>query len=430
MLVYVGMSADIIHPGHINLLKEASKYGEILVGVLTDQAIAEYKRIPFMSYSERREVVESLKFVKNVIPQETLSYKDNILTHKPDFVVHGDDWQNGVQQNTRQEVIETLDIYGGKLIEIPYTVGVSSTKFIDQLNNSASLPAIRLPRLKRILEVKNIIRVIEAHSGLSALLGEETFISKSSKKIEFDALWLSSLTDATSRGMPDIEVVDISERVSKITEITRVTSKPIIFDADTGGYPEHLYYTIRTLERNGVSAAIIEDKTGLKRNSLLGNDVEQFQDSIEKFSEKIATGISAKLSSDFMLIARIESLILDKPLSDALNRAEKYLEAGADGIMIHSRKKDGSEIIEFCKTFKKIYANIPLVVVPTSFNHIRVEEFEEYGVNIVIYANQLIRSAYPAMQQILEKILQNDRSLECEKDLLSISDVLKLIPGV
>jgi phosphoenolpyruvate mutase len=429
MLVYVGMSADIIHIGHLNLLKEASKYGQVLVGVLTDQAIAEYKRIPFMAYSERVEVVSCLKFVHDVVAQETLSYRENILKYKPDFVVHGDDWKNGVQQKTRSEVIDTLNSYGGKLVEIPYTIGVSSTKFIDQINNSASLPSIRLPRLRRILEVKNTIRVMEAHSGLSALLAENTFILKDGIKTEFDALWLSSLTDATSRGMPDIEVVDISERVAKITEITQVTSKPIIFDADTGGHPEHLHYTIRTLERNGVSAAIIEDKTGLKRNSLLGNDVSQFQDSVESFSEKIAMGVSAKLSEDFMLIARIESLILDKPLADALARAEKYIEAGADGIMIHSRKKDGTEIIDFCRTFKKVYPNVPLVVVPTSFNHITVHQFEEFGVNVIIYANQLIRSSYPVMKKVAEEILKNDRTLEVEKDLLSISEVLKLIPG-
>lgn len=425
------MSADLIHAGHLNILEEARKYGKVTVGILTDNAIASYKRVPFMDFEERVLIVKSLKVVDSVIPQETLSYRNNILKLKPKYVIHGDDWIDGVQANTRKEVIETLSTYGGKLIEIPYTKGKSSTQLIDIIQKSNWLPDFRRNQLNRILKTKKFVRAMEAHNGLSGLIVENSKIThQDGLSKSFDAMWMSSLTDSTSRGMPDIEAVDISSRLSTLNEICQVTTKPIIFDADTGGEPEHLYYTLKSLQSLGVSAVIIEDKTGLKRNSLFGNDVHQEQESVDIFCNKIKFARRAIISDDFYLIARIESLILDKGLQDALFRANEYVEAGADGIMIHSRSKQPDEVINFCNHFRQIHSEIPLVVVPTTFNLITEEELIQNGVNIVIYANHLLRSAYPAMKEVAESILRNSRSHEIEKKLYPIKDILTLIPEI
>tara|TARA_Y100001970_G_scaffold94234_1_gene118807 strand:+ start:27 stop:1328 length:1302 start_codon:yes stop_codon:yes gene_type:complete len=427
--VYVGMSADLIHPGHLNVIKKARELGKVTIGLLTDEAIASYKRIPFMEYSQRCEIIENIKGVNKVIPQKTLDYIPNLKKLKPDFVVHGDDWKSGVQKETRNNVIKTLKEWGGELIEIPYTENISSTKLNNALKEIGTTPEVRLKSLRRMLDVKESIRFLDIHNALSALIVENCSIENSEGRSEFDGMWASSLTDSTAKGKPDIEAVDVSSRVSTLNQILEVTTKPIIYDADTGGQIEHFKFTIKTLERIGISAAIIEDKTGLKKNSLLGTEVAQTQDTIENFSEKIKAGKHAQTTTDFMIIARIESLILEKGLDDAIKRAKAYLDAGADGIMIHSRKKDPSEIFEFCKKYSKIKNKKTLVVVPSSFNTVTEDELKDYGVNIIIYANQLLRSAYPAMKKTAESILKNKRSAECDKDMLPIKDILELIPG-
>jgi phosphoenolpyruvate phosphomutase len=428
-IVYVGMSADLIHPGHLNVIRKASELGKVTVGLLTDSAIASYKRIPFMTFEQRFEVINNIKGVDEVIAQETLNYIPNLMLIKPDYVVHGDDWATGVQQKVRQEVIDTISTWGGKLVEVPYTKGISSTKFNAALKELGVTPDLRRGKLRRMLNTKPLLRFIESHSGLTGLIIENMSVSIDSITREFDGMWSSSLTDSTLKGKPDIEAVDVSSRVNSLNDILEVTTKPVIYDADTGGQIEHLKFTVRTLERIGVSAMIIEDKIGLKKNSLLGNDVEQNQDTIEGFSEKISAAKKSQISDDFMVIARIESLILDAGMQDALHRAIAYLNAGADGIMIHSRKKDSKEIIEFCKEYNKIPNRAPLVVVPTSYSHITEDELERIGVNIVIYANQLLRASYPAMASVAKSILENGRSAEIEKDILSISEILDLIPG-
>jgi len=427
--VYVAMSADLIHPGHINILKEAAKLGDVTVGLLTDKAIASYKRIPFMSFEQRKNVIENIKDVTRVIPQETLDYRPNLKNIKPDFVVHGDDWKEGIQIKTRQQVIETIANWGGELIEIPYTHGISST----QLNNSMAVIGttvdVRRARLRRLINAKPILRILEAHNPLSALIAENTIVKRNEKNVSFDGIWSSSLTDSTAKGKPDIEAVDITSRINSVNDIFEVTSKPMLFDADTGGRAEHFEFTVRSLERSGVSAVIIEDKIGLKKNSLFGNDVLQTQDSIEEFSKKITRGKAAQISNDFMIIARIESLILEAGMDDALLRAKAYIKAGADGIMIHSRHKDPSEIIEFMLKFRATDINTPVVIVPTSFNTVTIEEFIEMGVNIVITANHMLRSAYPAMLKVAKSVLENGRSLEAEPDCMSIIEILNIIPG-
>lgn len=427
--VYVGMSADLLHPGHINIIMEASKLGEVTVGLLTDKAIASYKRLPYLDYQQRSSVVNAIKGVVNVIPQETLDYSDNLRALKPDYVIHGDDWQTGVQVKTRQKVIDVLAEWGGELKEISYTPGISSTQLNQDIKAVGTTPDIRLKRLRRLLAAKPLIRILECHSGLSGLIVEHSQVKRNGKMEEFDAMWSSSLTDSTAKGKPDIETIDITSRLTTINDIFETSTKPMIFDADTGREPEHFAFTVKSLERLGVSAVIIEDKVGLKKNSLLGNDVEQQQETIEGFCHKIRTGKQARITEDFMVIARIESLILEKGMDDAVTRAIAYIAAGADGIMIHSREKEPDEILEFCERYKQLEHQVPLVAVPSSYNKVTEAELEEAGVNIVIYANHLLRAAYPAMQHVAESILTNSRSLECENDCLSIKQILKLIPG-
>ncbi len=424
--VYVGMSADLVHPGHMNIIKTATQYGDVIVGLLTDRAIASYKRLPYMSYEQRKAVIENIKGVTEVVPQDTLDYRPNLEKIKPDYVVHGSDWREGVQAQTRQQVIDTLAKWGGELIEPEYTQGISSTKLNNVLKELGTTPDIRRARLRRLINAKNVIRIMEAHNALSALIVENI---KSDNNVEYDGFWSSSLTDSTSKGKPDIEAVDVTARINTINEIFEVTTKPMIYDADTGGIAEHFAFTVRTLERTGVSAVIIEDKTGLKKNSLFGNEVVQMQDSIENFCHKIEVGKRAQITADFMIIARIESLILEKGMDDALTRARAYIKAGADGIMIHSRQKSPDEILEFCKKLRNENTDIVLVVVPTSFNEITATKLSEAGVNIVIYANHMLRAAYPGMKKVAKMILQNDRSFEAEKELLSIKEILNLIPG-
>lgn len=428
-IVYVGMSADLVHPGHLNILTEAKKLGTVVVGVLTDAAIASYKRMPYMSYEQRAEVVANLRSVDKVIPQHSLDYSENLISLKPDFVVHGDDWKEGIQRKTRERVIEVLSEWGGELVEVPYTAGISSSQLNNALKELGTTPQLRLGSLRRLLAAKPLLRFLDVHHALSGLIIEHTEVLVNGKSRQFDGMWGSSLTDSTAKGKPDIEAVDVSSRMSTLNEIIEVTTKPIIYDADTGGQIEHFKFTVRTLERLGLSAAIIEDKTGLKKNSLFGNEVAQTQDSIENFCEKISAAKSVQVTQDFMVIARIESLILEAGMDDAIVRAKAYLNAGADGIMIHSRQKDPAEIIEFCNRYKALENRKPLVVAPSSYNSITEDELQAVGVNVVIYANQLLRSAYPAMRDTAKSILKHSRSAECDQSMMPIKEILELIPG-
>ena len=428
-VVYVGMSADLIHPGHINILDRAAGLGEVVVGLLTDAAIAGYKRLPHMTFDQRKMVVENLKQVSRVVPQETLDYVPNLRELRPDFVVHGDDWRTGVQRETRQQVIAALKEWGGELVEVPYTEGISSTQLNESVKQIGTTPSVRLSRLRRLIENKPIVRVLEAHNGLTGLIAETTEVERDGRMVEFDAMWSSSLTDSTSRGKPDIEAVDISSRLQTINDLFEVTTKPLIFDGDTGGKPEHFTFTVRSLERLGASAVIIEDKEGLKRNSLFGTDVAQTQSTIEDMSGRIAVGKQAQITDDFMIVARLESLILDKGMDDAVMRANAYVEAGADAIMIHSRRKEPDEIFEFCRLAQDFDTPVPIVAVPSSYNSVSEQELIDHGVNVVIYANHMLRAAYPAMRKVAETILHNGRSLEADPLMSPISDALKIIPG-
>lgn len=427
--VYLGMIGDIMHPGLINIINEGARYGKVIIGLFTDKAIASHRRLPYMSYEQRKNVVENIKGVGCVVPQDEWSYVPNLLHYKPDYIIHGDDWKEGPEQELRQQTFDAMRQIGGEVIEIPYTQGINSSSLNKELNAIGTTPDVRLKSLRRLIAAKPIVRIMEAHDGLSGLIIENIEVQKGLKTETFDGMWSSSLTDSTSKGKPDIEAVDLTTRMQDLTNILECTTKPIIYDGDTGGKPEHFVFTVRTLERNGISAIIIEDKIGLKKNSLFGTDAIQTQDTIEGFCHKIRMGKEAQVTRDFMIIARCESLIAGKSVDDALERTFAYVDAGADGIMIHSKEKTGEDIREFCQRFREKHPSVPIVVVPTTYNHIKEDELHQWGVNIVIYANHMLRAAYPAMYKCAETILENERSLEANPLCMPIKQILELIPG-
>ncbi len=427
--VYLGMIGDIMHPGLINIIREGAKHGSVMIGLFTDKAIATHRRIPYMTYEQRKEVIASIRGVDSIVPQDEWSYVPNLLRYKPDYIIHGDDWTTGPEQELREATFQAMRQIGGEVIEIPYTQGINSSSLDKEVTSIGTTPDVRLKSLRRLIAAKPIVRIMEAHDGLSGLIIEKLMVSHGLETRYFDGMWSSSLTDSTSKGKPDIEAVDLTTRMQDLTNILECTTKPIIYDGDTGGLPEHFQFTVRTLERNGISAVIIEDKTGLKKNSLFGTEVEQTQDSIESFCHKIRMGKAAQVTPDFMVIARCESLIAGKSMDDALTRCLAYVDAGADGIMIHSRNKSGADIKEFCTRFRSRHPFVPIVVVPTSYNQITEDELHDWGANIVIYANHMLRAAYPAMYKCAQTILEHGRSLEADPLCMPIKQILELIPG-
>ena len=425
-IVYVGLSADILHEGHINILKIACSYGDVVVGLLTDEAIASYKNIPFLNFKQRRVVLENLRYVKKVIPQKTLDYVDNLNFIRPDYVVHGDDWKSGVQKMTRDRVVKALKKWSGKLIEPKYTKNISSTIIKNKISEVLS-PENRVSRLKRLINSKDIVRILESHNSLTGLIIENISVIKKNKKNEFDGMWSSSLTDSATKGKPDNSSVDFSTRLSSLNNMMEVTSKLLVFDADNGGQLEHLPFLVRSLERLGASAVIMEDKIGLKKNSLFKNQSDTKQDKPELFAKKIKQICKSRKNNDFMVIARIESFIVGKGLKDALKRAEVYSKAGADAILIHSKEKTPAEIFSFAREFKKSKNFIPLVSVPSTYSKVYEKDLIRNGFKLVIYANQLLRAAYPAMQFTARKILENSRAFEIEKKIIPIKEIINLI---
>lgn len=428
--VYLGMIADIMHPGLINIINEGAKYGDVIIGLYTDKAIATHKRLPYLTYEQRETVVRSIHGVSDVVPQDDWSYVPNLVKYKPDYIIHGDDWLGGPDKYIRDEVFKVMEDLGGKVIEIPYTKGITSSGLAEELESLGTTPQARLKSLRRLITAKPIVRIMESHCGLTGLIIEHTKVEVGNEIREFDGMWASSLTDSTSKGKPDIEAVDLTTRLHDLNDSLEVTTKPVIYDGDTGGKTEHFVFTVRTLERLGVSAVIIEDKVGLKQNSLFGTDAVQTQDTIEGFCSKIQAGKEAQVTRDFMIIARIESLIAGKPVEDALERAFAYVSAGADGIMIHSKNKDGMDIKEFCQRFREKDNHTPIVAVPTTYAQFTEAELAAWGINIVIYANHMLRSAYPAMVKCAERILETTRCLEASDEYcMPIKQILNLIPG-
>ena len=428
--VYLGMIADIMHPGLINIINEGAKYGDVIIGLFTDKAIATHKRLPYLTYEQRETVIRSIHGVADVVPQDDWSYVPNLVKYKPDYIIHGDDWLQGPDKYIRDEVFKVMESLGGKVIEIPYTKGITSSGLAEELESLGTTPEARLKSLRRLITAKPIVRIMESHCGLTGLIIEHTKVEVGNEIREFDGMWASSLTDSTSKGKPDIEAVDLTTRLHDLNDSLEVTTKPVIYDGDTGGKTEHFVFTVRTLERLGVSAVIIEDKVGLKQNSLFGTDAVQTQDTIEGFCAKIKAGKEAQITRDFMIISRCESLIAGKPVEDALERCHAYVAAGADGIMIHSKNKDGMDIKEFCQRFREVDNHTPIVAVPTTYAQFTEEELASWGINIVIYANHMLRSAYPAMVKCAERILETTRCLEASEEYcMPIKQILNLIPG-
>jgi len=424
------MIGDIMHPGLINIISEGAKYGDVMIGLFTDKAIANHRRLPYLTWEQRKNVIEHIKGVASVVPQEEWSYIENLKKYKPDYIIHGDDWLYGPDKYIRDEVFKVMEQLGGKVIEIPYTKGISDSSLKEEIDSLGVTPQARLSSLRRLISAKPIVRILESHNGLTGLIAEHTSVEVNGEHREFDGMWASSLTDSTSKGKPDIEAVDLTTRLHDLNDTLEVTTKPFIFDGDTGGKVEHFGFTVRTLERLGISAVIIEDKVGLKQNSLFGTDAVQTQDTIEGFCHKIQAGKESQITNDFMIISRCESLIAGKSVEDALERCHAYVAAGADGIMIHSKDKSGEDIKEFCLRFREKDPNTPIVAVPTTYNQFTEEELASWGINIVIYANHMLRAAYPAMVKCAESILQHSRSMEASEEYcMPIKQILNLIPG-
>lgn len=427
--VYLGMVADIMHPGLINIINEGAKYGDVVIGLYTDRAVADHKRLPYLTYEQRKAVVENIRNVSEIVPQDEWSYVPNLKKLRPDYIIHGDDWKFGADAEIREDVFKTMKEIGGEVIEIPYTQGINSSSLNDELKAIGTTPDVRMKSLRRLIAAKPVVRIMEAHDALCGLIIEHLEVEKDNVLRTFDGIWSSSLTDSTSKGKPDIEAVDLTTRLQDVTNILECTTKPIIFDGDTGGKIEHFVFTVRTLERLGISAVIIEDKVGLKKNSLFGTAAKQELDSIEHFCDKIRAGKRAQVTPDFMIIARIESLIAGHSMEEALERADAYVKAGADGIMIHSKNKSGEDIHEFITRFRQVHHRIPIVVVPTTYDHVTDTELSEWGANVVIYANHMLRSAYPAMKNCARTILEHGRALEVRDLCMPIKEILELIPG-
>ncbi len=427
--VYIGIVGDIIHPGIINIINEGAKRGEVIVGLLSDKAIVNHKRLPYLSYEQRKTVLENIKGVSKVVVQEDWSYVPNLIKLKPDYIIHGDDWKSGAMRRIREDVYAVMKSQGGEVIEIPYTKGIDSSALVENAKRIGTTPEVRMKTLRRLIAAKPVVRIMEAHSGLSGLIVENTTVEKEDGVHRFDGMWASSLTDSTDKGKPDIEAVDLTTRLQSLTDILECTTKPIIFDGDTGGLAEHFVFTVRTLERNGISAVIIEDKVGLKKNSLFGTEAKQEISPADEFCRKISEGKKAQVTEDFMIIARLEELIAGGTVDEALERADLYVKAGADGVMIHSKEKSGEDIKDFCTRFRALYKDVPIVLVPTTYNQFTERELSEWGANIIIYANHLLRAAYPAMYQCAQTILQSERSLEVNDICMPIKQILELIPG-
>lgn len=427
--VYLGITGDIIHPGIINIINEGAKLGELTIGLLTDSAIVSHKRLPYLTYEQRKQVVENIKGVARVVPQEEWSYVPNLKKYKPDFMIHGDDWKTNYLSKIRDEVFEAVKEWGGQVVEIPYTQGINSSALAENASSIGTTPDVRRAALRRLIAAKPIVRIMEAHSGLSGLIIENAEVTKEDGVHRFDGMWSSSLTDSTSKGKPDIEAVDLTTRMQSLTDILECTTKPIIYDGDTGDIAEHFVFTVRTLERNGISAVIIEDKKGLKKNSLFGTEVKQELASEEEFCHKISEGKKAQVTKDFMIIARIEEIIAGYTVDEAIAKAFAAVKAGADGVMIHSKDKSGMDIKEFCQKFRAEYKQVPIVLVPTTYNQFTEKELAEWGANVIIYANHMLRASYPAMKKCAETILEAERSLEVNDLCMPIKQILELIPG-
>ena len=416
--VYVGITGDMIHPGIINIIQQGAKYGRLIVGLLSNEAIATHKRIPYLTFEQRKAVIENIKGVSEVVPQEDWSYVPNLLKLKPDYIIHGDDWKTNYLKGIREEVFDVMKKIGGEVIEIPYTKGINSSQLFESTTNNGITAVQRLKSLRQLMNYKPIIRIMEANSGLSGLIIENLKIEKEDGIQRFDGIFIN-LLDSNPSGVSEQESSNFMLKLNTVTDILECTTRPIIYGGYTSDNYENITFTIEKLELMGISAIIIEDK--FKNTQELCNE--------EEFCLKIKEGKKAQINPDFMIIAGIEELILGKSMDDALKKALASIKAGADGILISSNQKNGDDIKEFCSKLRKENKNIPIVLIPTTYNQFTEKELGEWGANIIIYADYLKKVTYPAMKKCAETILKSERSLEVNEMCMPIKEILNLIPG-
>ena len=416
--VYVGITGDIIHPGIINIIQKGAKYGRLIVGLLSNEAIATHKRIPYLTYEQRKAVIENIKGVSEVVPQEEWSYVPNLLKLKPDYIIHGDDWKTNYLKGIREEVFEVMKKIGGEVIEIPYTKGINSSQLFESTTNNGITAVQRLQSLRQLMNYKPIIRIMEANSGLSGLIIENLKVEKEDGIQRFDGIFIN-LLDSNPLGISEQESSTFTSKLNTVTDILECTTKPIIYGGYTSDNYENVTFTIEKLELMGISAIIIEDK--FKNKQELCNE--------DEFCLKIKEGKKAQTNPDFMIIAGIKELILGKNIDDALKKALTSIKAGADGILISSNQKNGDDIKEFCLKLRKENKNIPIVLIPTAYDQFTEKEFAEWGANIIIYVDYLKKATYPAMKKCAETILKSERSLEVNEMCMPIKEILNLIPG-
>ncbi len=403
--VYVGMSADLVHPGHINLLREAASLGRVTVGLLTDRAISSYKRMPFLTFEQRRAVIEHIAFVTAVVPQDTLDYTDNLRLLRPDFVVHGDDWRNGVQAQTRRRVLDVLREWGGTLVEPPYTEGISSTALRMAAMDIGFAPGVRQRRLRRMLDCKPLVRVMQAHDGLSAHIVDRLEETTQGAPREYDAIWVDSLAGAPIRGKPDPLPFDLSSRLVTLHEILDATTKPLICNAGGAGHAAGVTAAVRTLERIGVSAIVIDTEVTDRRAVPAMAASAPPQDDMAAFIREIAAARDARVTPDFMIIARINDRTRDCGADRMMARAAAGVDAGADAVMCDSDPVNPDGIFDLCRRYRRLMNGHPLLVGLSGTEGLQEHDLASAGASMVVYTDTLLRAAREAMISAASQVL-------------------------
>jgi phosphoenolpyruvate phosphomutase len=427
--VFVVMSAEIFHPGHLNIIKVARDLGEVTVGLATDRFNARYKRLTLMSYEDRKAIVENINGVKNVIAQDTLDLAPILRELRPDYFVHGDDWKFGPLKAVRQQVLEVMQEWGGVLVEPPYTEGISSTKLNAAWRSIGATPETRIRHFRRMLEFQPVVRLLEVHNSLSGIIIERTLVEGNERDKEFDGMWYSDLTDSLAKGKPNSSFVDLTSRINTIHGILESTTKPLIVEAGNGGITEHFVSTVKTLERLGVSAVVIADKVGYEGAVFSLNGNEPVQEDVNDFARKIASGKKTQVNKDFSIITQINSLVMHEDVENALRRARVYIEAGVDALMIHSNVETLTDFFEFCRSYRNLEDKVPLLAAIPARSSLDEDQLISAGVQFIVYPDQLLRAAYTSMLNAAKTLLIQARASDVDELYAPISEICDFVPG-
>jgi len=398
--VYVGMVGDMLHVGHINILKTAARLGRVTVGVLTDRAVVGYKRLPLLAFEDRVRVVESIADVAAVVPQKTLSYVENLRALRPDYVVHGDDWRYGDQvSRARAEVIATLGEWGGELVEVAYTKGISSTAIHRSGAADALFSGTRQGRLRRLLAAKPTLRIVEAHSGLSAKIAAE--VRGPDGATGFDAVWQSGLTDAIHRGKSDGGAVDRGRRLQAVEEILDAGPLPLIYDGRAAGRPETVFDLTRALDKAGVSALCLGDRSDPDRT---GPEMSP--------AETVAQIEAVRAACPTGAVMAISRIVVAAPgnggsgaLDRALDRALALLEAGSDAVMFDSAADTAEPILDIAARLRRQRRDVPLFAAQSDRWGAPIHRFENAGIDAVVYETHLLRATVAPMRRAATALL-------------------------